>query len=224
MFKRRLWFGICVFLVLIAAPAWWLYRLAVLGPDFYQAAQNIPVQVLNSQGEELESRLLEAHNNAVRQQTWSLEFTDEQLNGWIQSTLPRKYPRFRFAEIENLCLSFQQDKIQIAFRVKQAVIPVVVCIQLAPFITHDEKNIAIRLEKIRTGLIPLPKKRATDQVTQALGKAQVPVVWTVENGQPLGLLPSSFPMAKEIKRTWRIKNLTISDRRLSLSGIAFDSN
>lgn len=223
MLKKKIWLGICVFLLVLLALAVWVYRAAVMGPDYYRQSLVIEENEARRLGEELEDRYLSAHNRMVRESTWSLAVSDAQLNGWIASTLKEKYPRFQPTQIDNIRTSLEGDRIRIAFRVKDAIVPIVICVELQPYVTADDQNIAFRLDQVCTGVLPLPKKQASEQITNALTKMKIPIVWSVENGVPLGLIPSSFEMKNGIERKWQIKSIKIEEGQMIINGTATDS-
>lgn len=222
MLSRKIWIGICVFLFLVVIVAFACYRSSIRGPQFYREAIQVDSGQNTVLGEALENDFLNAHNTAIRESNWNMVISDEQLNGWIATHLAKKYARYYPRQIENLCTSFAGNRIRIAFKVKQGWIPLVVTIQADLFMTGDEQNIALRLEKMGTGYIPFPKKQATERISKAMDGSDISILWTTEQGQPLGLMPVQFDLAKKTKRRIIVTHLSIQDRKLIVAGTAAD--
>ncbi|MEE2640572.1 MAG: hypothetical protein VX768_08110 [Planctomycetota bacterium] len=221
VWKPGIWIGIGVCSLFGTALVHVVYRSVISGPVFYRQAISLSTGESRRLGDLLEESLLEMHNTAVREEKWSLSFTDAELNGWISNHLKKKYSRYVPSGLDHLCVRFGEERIHVAFQVTRFWIPAVVEIQLVPFITAEEKKIGIRLETVKSGLFPLSNKRIVEQLNAAVPRSRLN--WTTDSGQPLGLVEPRFEMADGIKRQIRVENISIQENRLILSGTAMDS-
>lgn len=223
MLRRRIWIGICVLFIVLLVTLVALYQSAVSGPEFYRVANSVDPSTASQLGGEFEDGILQMHNNAVRESSWQLSVSDQQLNGWLRSHLQEKYAKYNPAQIENLCVSFTGGRIRIAFQLKHSYFPLVVCADLEPFMTAENDNLGLKLHGVYSGLIPLPTKRATEQITQALARSNVPIVWTSAGGSPVGILSPTLNLAKSLRRRIIIQSIAWDENRILISGRAEDT-
>lgn len=200
-----------------------VYNSAVSGPAFYRDARSTPESDLRNAGEELEYQLLNAHNSAVRSETWQLEVTDEQMNGWITHQLVSKYRKSTGQAIQPR-VHFGKNEIRLGFQMKSDWFPAIVCIHLTPLMTADQNQVGIKISKAYTGWIPLSKTRVVRNLTDVAERADLGMVWSADQGLPVGFLSTQFDLPEAVGRSLRITALEVSDGKLLVSGTAEDSN
>lgn len=223
MLRKVIFIAICVFL-LTSVISHWMYRVAISGPKFYRDLISESRPDVRQLGDQLESAILELHNSAVRENKWSLEVTDAEINAWLVDHLPRKYPRQNPDGITDPRVKIADDKIMLAFRVKSESFPFVVCIHVEPFITSDGNNIGLSISKAYIGMLPLGKKRIVDQLSSAASKIDIPIAWSQDKNGPIAILSPQFKLAKELERKIEIKSIQVTGSSLHLSGTASDSS
>lgn len=222
MLRKVIFIGICVFL-LTSAASYWIYRAAISGPKFYRELISEDQSDARQLGSQLESTVLELHNAAVRENEWSLEVTDDEINAWLVDHLPRKYPRQNPDSIVDPRVKIADGEIKFAFRAKSTSFPVVVCVHVEPFVTSDGNNIGLCITKSYVGLLPLGKKRVVEQLSSAAAKIKIPIAWSQDKNGPVAMLSPQIKLAKEVERKIEITSIKISGASLMLSGTASDS-
>ena len=223
MLRKVIFVAICVFL-LTSVISYLMYRAAISGPKFYRDLTTESRSDARQLGDQLESAILELHNSAVRENEWSLEVTDQEINAWLVDYLPRKYPLQNPDSITDPRVKIADDEIKLAFRVKSERFPFVVCIHVEPFITSDGNNIGLSFSKAYIGILPLGKKRIVEQLSSAASKIDIPIGWTQDKNGPIAILSPQIKLAKQLERKIEIKSIKVMGSSLYLSGIASDSS
>ena len=94
---KRHWFRTllrCLVLTLaiaIAALAY-AYHLSQKEPEFYQVALRQTPEFAKAKGAELETTVMEVYNAVLEQGPWRGEISQDQINGWLATELPQKFP------------------------------------------------------------------------------------------------------------------------------------
>ena len=97
--RSRLWrfvWRVIYFLVFVlislAVGVYFLYRSTQFPPAFYQLSLDVDEEISAVEGDEFEVRILNLQNDARSNEQWQAIFTEAQINGWIASDVPEKFP------------------------------------------------------------------------------------------------------------------------------------
>ncbi len=214
-----LWSGLACLLVL-ATAALVLYRGTQHVPEFYQQVltATVPPAQQFQVGDELERDVLELHNATTQPGRWEAEFTDEQINAWLATILPRNHPQALPAEIRDPRVKIAAQSAQLAWRLESERFATVISLQADVYLTDQPNQIAIRLHAVRAGWVPVPLTQLLERVSDAARRAGVDLSWSQRDGDPVALLrvPARHPQYED--RELVLDSLELSDGKVSVAG------
>ncbi len=101
---------------LMLALAVGLYLALHHVPAFYAQRTETRVGFQRSSGEELERTLLALHDDTQAPTRWQAVFTEDQINAWLASELPTKFPGLLPAEFQDPRVAFESNQMLVACR------------------------------------------------------------------------------------------------------------
>jgi uncharacterized protein YpmS len=167
-------------------------------PEFYEQALQVPIVAQQVAGEQMERQALELHNRARRHGSWSVTFSEQQINGWLATELGRHFPELLPPEIQAPRVAIDPKKISLAFRYEGPQLSTVVQLELTVELTEEVNTVAVRIRSIHAGLLPLPMRKVLDQVSSAADQSDLDIRWGQLADDPVALLrvPSEFETFK----------------------------
>lgn len=181
--------------VLIAGLyGWRLYRASQRVPEFYQQALQVEPEAHAQAGRELEKEVQILQSEAQKHGAWQAVFTDDQINGWLVSEMPQRFPRALPRDVREPRVSIQEDLAWIGCRYETSGLSAVISIGLDVQLTEEPNVLAVRVRNAMAGDAPLPVKPWLDQITAAAARSQIAVRWTEDAGEPVALVtvPSTY--------------------------------
>ena len=164
------------------------YRATQHVPAFYQAALvERPVEQ-KAAADQLERQVLELHNEARKPGRWEARFSQDQINGWVAADLPVKFPGALPEGVSAPRVAIEPGRMQLAVRYENDDINTVVSLAGDAYLTDRPNEVAIHIERVRAGAIPVPLAQFLDQIAERAGEAGLPIRWTEENGDPVALV------------------------------------
>ena len=94
--RRLLRIGLILGVVLVIASGvlvGCLYWATQQAPEFYEQALQKPPQEEAQAGDELERQVLDLRNELRSEGRFNVEFSHDQINGWLAADLPDKFPQ-----------------------------------------------------------------------------------------------------------------------------------
>ncbi|MFK7768003.1 MAG: hypothetical protein AB8B55_12340 [Mariniblastus sp.] len=181
------------FVLLASAGAYWVYQSAQTIPEFYQAALSLDEEVADVEGDEFEKRVLNLQNDARSKSEWQAIFTEAQVNGWIASDMPEKFPDSLPQIVEDPRVVMLPQNLKLAMRVKSGRFEGILIASTDVFCTEDGR-IGVRIKTVSVGVLPIPIAQFADRIADAIRSAGVDVEWTETEGDPVALLklPKDF--------------------------------
>lgn len=203
----------------LAAFAWYAYQRAQVVPDYYQELLKQPIEQLAAAGNEFEIEVLELQNSAIETGEWQAKFSQDQINGWLVSDLPKKFPNSIPSSVTQPRVSLDDDELKFIFRFESQRFSGIVEASGDAYCTENLNEIAIRLNHIKSGLISLPIRPWTEKISKVMEKNDFPFRWTESDGDMIALitLPHRLSDQKDQKRI--IESIEILDGQLQLHGI-----
>ncbi len=174
-------------LLILAAVIWLTLSSAKDVPEFYATALQTDMARAKEDGQIFERNLVQLQNTARRRAPWIVEITEDQVNGWFVSDLPEKFPESLPADIEDPRAVFTQDEIRIAFKYTVREFTGIVVISASTYCTEKPNEIALQLNSVKTGFIPLPIGPWLERVANSIRNAGIPVFWSQTSGTPIAI-------------------------------------
>ncbi|MCA9269625.1 MAG: hypothetical protein KDA41_14185, partial [Planctomycetales bacterium] len=206
-----------VLALLLAAGAWKASQHEE--PWYVEAVAVEPAQQEEQaeQGDRLERQALDLRNEARHTGTWEAKFTDAEINGWLAYDLPEKFPKTLPSTVHEPRVKLNADMAKIAFRVVTKQFDSVFIVGIDLYLTDNPNELAVRFRSARAGLLPMPMKNVTDIVSKAAAKANLPIRWSQNEGDPVALvqIPERFD---KIEGRLEIDNVEVRDGEVYFSG------
>ena len=205
---------------LLAAAAFVLYRGTQHVPAFYQqalessAASDQRIQV----GDDFERQALNLHNQATKPGRWQAEFTDEQVNAWLATILPRNHPRALPAEIGDPRVQITEQGVQVAWRYQTERFHAVVSLSGRIYLTDEPNQVALRFQGVHAGWVPLPLDPVLQHVRQAAMQNGVNLLWGQQDGDPVAMFQVPSRLERYPGRELRLETMELAPGRLRLAG------
>lgn len=224
--RTAAWFGrlagvlariLLLIMIVVGGLLWYLWNSIQTEPDFYSEALQQQPELAEAEGKEFESRVFELQNTLQNDGAWRATFTESQINGWLSSDMPEKFPRLLPPEISNPRVSVAEGEIQVAFRWTSSRLNGVVVIKGDIFSTA-ENEIGVQIKSMKSGVIPLPLANWADDITQSLQESGIAISWTELDGDPVAVIPVP---ELELQRTGRdisISSIESKDGEVVISG------
>ena len=201
-----------VFLLIVYS----LYLSAQRMPGFYK--ENLAVsddrqQIRNT---EMRHKIVEL-NNAVQatSKTWTIDFSDNDLNGYCAVELTREGSDILPPEIAEPRLAFSDRQVDIACRVDQGNFAGILHLTLGIEVPEPNR-ISLRIKNARLGTLPISRDIPRKLIVEALEKKGYEVRQSDAAGDPVLSFTVEFKYGKDKKVN--LESLSFADGTVRISG------
>jgi hypothetical protein len=211
---------ILLILIIVASGlGWYAYQSTQKIPEFYQAVLTAPPDFMEHQGQEFESRLFELQHQSRDPGQWQAVFTDGQINGWLATDLPEKFPDAIPPQMGHPRIRISEDGLELAFRCQSSRFNGIIVAKGDAFCTERPNEIAVRIKSAKAGIVPLPIGPWVETIVQTLRSAGTETTWTEIDGDPTAIviLPRSLTDNNELRL--RLETVQLSAGQLLLGGV-----
>lgn len=205
----------------VALGLWWAASAAQQVPEFYtRATRQLPrdPQALAAASRQMEAEVEQFQKQVSRLGDWSAVFTSEQVNAWLTTELPGKFPRVLPKGVQEPRVAIEDGKIQVAARYASRRFDSVISFELRARLTDQPNVLALEVNELRAGAIPLPISRFRGKIAQAASRGDVTVEWSEEDGNPIALVTVPEDHDGYVTRPVVIEDLQILDGLVVLTG------
>jgi hypothetical protein len=222
--------GVSVVFVVGTSVTWTLCRAARHEPEFYQQALLVePEQQADvgdeaaavdehDAGDEFEQEVLELRNNTQEFGGWYAEFTADELNGWLASDLPQKFPTALPAGVESPRVAIEDGLLRVAARYRGKSISSVLSFALQIHLTDEPNMLAVRILEVRAGALPIPISHWLEKVRTAIQRTDLVVRWSQSEGDPVALVAFPEKPAEQSEQKVKLETIAIEPGVLRVSG------
>jgi hypothetical protein len=183
--KRVIIAGLVASLVLIVPGAVWLSLTHK--PTFYRALTNVPRAELEGKARHFVASSLQLRNDISNERDWQAVFTDQEVNAWLAEDLVTHFADQIPPALHEPRVAFNAERITLAFQLDQGPIRTVIWVVARARVPEDNV-LALTLEKIRAGVIPISVDRFIDPITEQARQHGLDVKWSRENDLPVALI------------------------------------
>ncbi|MFV2067816.1 MAG: hypothetical protein ACC645_12650 [Pirellulales bacterium] len=206
-----------------------LYVLGMLGcwgtrkavqhePEFYRRVLQVEPQRQVEAGDELEQTVLDLHNNTRLPGYWEACFTEEQINGWLASDLPDKFPNTLPAGVQDPRVVIEQGYARLACRYEHGSVLTVISLALEVHLTEEPNTLAFRVSRLRAGVVPVSFARFLDPIRDAARQGNLPVRWSETDGDPVALVTIPTEHEDYAHANIFLESVQLLDRAIHLAG------
>jgi hypothetical protein len=198
-----------------------LYVLLRHEPDFYAEAEVPPGSQRQLESKEFEEKAVDLLNEINNGTEWRSLFTQEQVNSYLAEDFLRSKPIQLDSEIRDPRVVFQPGKVLLAFRYGSAQDwSSVVSIRAKVWIVKREPNVvAVEIEDIRAGAMPLAPKMIQDRLAESLRQQNIDIVWYRNEGNPVALVRFQYDKREP---NIQLEELELRDGSIYLKGRSID--
>ena len=219
--KRLLLVVFAALLLLAGALGFFSYQVQQV-PEFYEQAIAAPVVQQQQAAEQFEHSALELQNQIRRDEEWRVEIAADEINGWLATVLPRKFPGVLPPEVSEPRVAIEPDRLHIATKYHTSGLTTVVSIQLSAFLTPEPNVVAVRIHRVAAGNVPLPLGKYLEQITAAAAKHGIYIRWQEIDGDPQAIV--TLPIGEPgDKRAIVIRSLQLLSGKLVAAGTATEN-
>lgn len=196
-----------------------LSELAQQEPEFYAAALSVDEIEQRKQGSEMETRILDLRNSIMIAESWSAEFSEAQINGWLASDLQKKFPELIPNGISQPRVRIVDQSLTIAFKCRVKPFRGVAIIEAEIFMTGLMNQVGIRIKSVKSGVIPVPVAAFADQITALARKSGIEIQWDDGESDPVAIVDLPDKLIKPQDGSYiELESLQIETGRVTVSG------
>jgi hypothetical protein len=214
---RRLVVLLGMLALLVAVGMFSLYRMSQWQPSFYDQSLRMERAKAVQAGDELEQNLLAVHNEVADDHSWQIAILDEQVNGWLATVLPEKFPDMLPDGVENPRVEFRSGQAELACRYQGPRFSAVASVVVEPFLSEQPNVIALRIRKARVGALPGLKKKLVEQCSIEARRLGIPLQWTQLDSDPVALVTFDASETSDLANL-HLEVLDVSDGQLVIAG------
>lgn len=193
----------------------WLRWAANQAPDFYESAitNSSPPAVRQEAAREFAEQTAQLVRDLQYSPTWEQEFSQTQVNAWLAEELPQRYSKRIPRGVSDPRVQFDDGLVRIGFQLTSSKFDGVVSLDLRPSVPQPNQ-IAIAVESLYAGLLPLAPIAFTGDVSKQLDRFGVEHEWRTENGFQV-LYVTVVPNRDDRPI---LEELVVDDERLRIAG------
>lgn len=212
-------------LLLLIAALCFVYYTSQQQPEFYKAAMKQDSDENRALGSQMETNALEIYNSALFPTTWEGALSEMEINGWLASELPAKFPEMLPENIKDPRVLLEANQLTIACQCRYKDLQGILVGEFDLFCTEQPNQVAVRIGSIRLGVLPFPVTQFADVITDQLQKSGYESNWSTKDGDPLLLVtvPDDHLIIENYYRI-EIRSFDINDKSILITGETVELN
>ncbi len=157
--------------------------LLTLQPNFYRQFKTVSIAVRQAEAQKFVAQSLQLRNDIRNEPNWEAIFTDQEVNSWLAEDLVTQFADQIPPGVDNPRVSFEKDRLTLAFELDQGPIRSVVWV-VAAVKVPEENVLALTIEKVRAGLLPIPVQKLVDKINTYAASRGFEVTWENDSNGP----------------------------------------
>ena len=175
--------SLTVLCLLAAAVIYLLGR----GPAFYRQTDTLSDADRTAESRQFVRQSSDVFNQIENEPAWSGSFRESHVNAWLAGDFERKHGNLLPRGVSDPRVSFENGRVALAVQLQWG--PVTTILSARGCVWLPESNfVAIELESVRAGVIPMPAGYVIQTVTSAAKSAGLDLEWKQHDGNPVALL------------------------------------
>src|SRR5262245_49594056 len=184
-------------------------------PRFYVHVLAGKQELQREAAQRFELQSIALHNALQHDGRWSLALSQEEINGWLAVELPEKFPALLPAGVSQPRICIAGHQVQVAVGLEQHGIATVVSLFGDVDLTTQPNEVAVRIERVRAGIVPMPLNKLLDLISTLAADSGLAIRWTEVEGDPVLLLK----LPTEVnRRQLLLESLELADGNLLIAG------
>ena len=177
--------GIGILLIIIGGVAAmrWATRQA---PDFYETAlaSSAPPEARHEAARKFAEQTAQLVHDIQYAANWREEFSQSRVNAWLADELPEQYAKQIPDGVSDPRVKFEDGLVRFGFRLSNSRFDGVISLAVRPTVTGPNR-VAITVESLFAGLLPLAPSAFTDDVTAQLDRYGIEHNWDFVENKPV---------------------------------------
>jgi hypothetical protein len=211
--RKWMLLGSAAFLLLTVPILVWLglsYR-----PAFYRKlTAKVDPDRRHAEAEKFVAMSLRLRNDIVNESRWEAVFTDDEVNAWLAEDLVAHFADQIPEGVRDPRVLFDVDRLTLAFELENGPVHSVVWVVMRVDVPK-ENEVALTIEKIRAGALPIPSDELIDRITAHALSRGLDLTWERRDGQNVAIVRYT---ADPSRRDVVLERLEIAKGRIRLSG------
>ena len=183
-------------------------------PKFYSEALAADPEKQAKASDEMLQRTTALASDAKKAGPWQAVFTSDQINGWLAVDLVKNHPEMLTENLRDIRVDIAPNRLTVACRAELDSVQGVVSITVDAHVTKTNV-IAIRFQKARLGIIPLPLDKLLRELLEGTKSANLNIQLTQANGAPVALI--AIPQPQDGKRI-NVEAIELGEDELFITG------
>jgi hypothetical protein len=212
--RKRRWAAVLVAAALALAIPGVAWLSLLHQPSFYRARVQRTPEQRKVEARHFVSQSMQLRNDIANESAWEALFTADQVNAWLAEDLVAHFADLVPRGIREPRVSFEPDRVILAFQMDQGPFTTVVWAVLQVDVRPDNV-LALTLEKVRAGAIPVPARPYLDRFDRLARAYRIDLKWAEEDGCPVALVAYTPHLNR---KDIRLERLQVLDGAIRLTG------
>ncbi|RUL88913.1 hypothetical protein [Tautonia sociabilis] len=183
-------------------------------PAFYRERAQVDRTHRRVEADRFVSQTFQLRNDIVNEAHWEASFSDEEVNAWLAEHLVTHFAEFLPDGVRDPLVAFDLDRVTLAFKYDRGPFTSLVW-AIARVQVADDRTVALTLEKIRAGAMPVSPEEVIAPIIHRLQSYGLDVDWRIVDGEPVAFIRySPSPARGDVV----LERVVILDGRLYISG------
>ncbi|MCD0463451.1 PB1 domain-containing protein [Roseiconus lacunae] len=190
LIKRVLLVGFTL-IAALALSAWWGYHQSKKVPDFYRNAiqsSKVSAEEVAESSEQMQAQVEQLQADVEQVGLWEAVFAEEQINAWLIDQLPQHFQKLQAKGLQDPQIKVDEGNVTAAARIKSRRFDGVVSCNLSIQMTDQPNCLAIKLNSIYAGALPLPLAGLKDNIAKIFAKTSLNLRWDDQDGETVALI------------------------------------
>ena len=198
---------------MVAVPTL-LWVSLTLQPEFYRNVANLSPERRENEAKKFVAQSLQLRNDIVNEPRWEAAFTDDEVNAWLERDLVSHFADQIPEGVHEPRVAFEMDRVHFGFQLDQGPVRSVVSI-VARISVSGENELALTIEGIRAGVVPIPAEQLLDRIANTARSRGLDVRWEKDGKFPVAVVKYT-PHLK--RRDVVLERLQILPKQVLLAG------
>ncbi len=185
--KRRWIMAGAVLLLLLGVVPGFLWISLTHQPDFYRALSRLSAERRKEGARKFVAQSLQLRNDIINENHWEALFSDQEVNAWLAEDLVVHFADQLPPGVSEPRVVFEPDRAILAFRLEDGPIRSVIWVVARVRVT-EPNVLALTIEKIRAGVMPVPADQVLERIAQHARSRGLDVEWDKESELPVALI------------------------------------
>jgi hypothetical protein len=224
MTRKSLLLAVAIIVVLTGGAGAALFFLGRHEPSFYLRAKVPPGEARRKFSGEFVRKFANLIGSVVDKRQWSEQFTDEQINSYLEEDFLREHAAERPLPegISQPRVSFDTDRVRLGFRYGVGRWSSIISLETHVWLVAKEPNmVGVEFLGMHAGALPISAHSWLERQLDAIRQRDIEASWYRQNGNPVLVLRFQ---ADRSNPTFRLQQLSLSPGMIAFTGHSIESS